>query len=313
MVTEFAMRKAEHEWYERNMFWAPVGIAFAILLTTVGAMKGDLRWLLLLAWPLFVVGTWGAVKHKKNLPKWAVVIATTILTGAALAVLNAWLRPANSYTEKANVPLQSALKESPSVGPPKQEAKDASPPQQRTIRLRPKPVAQGSLSTPSQPASSQSVGGVDCTANQGNCAGVNNGTQQTNYGVQEPPPEILDLKQAKIGPGAGISSMGALGDNPGIRLVFSMSGEFDDPQFLITCDRPCRAINGRATHGNSFVQSGFPNTYRVVNHPNITLISLIQPRVLIGDLVIIDVRSEDDGDISVVDVKPYVRPTRKTQ
>jgi len=50
-------------WYESNLFWGPMALGISILLTVIGAIKHDLRWLLWFAAPCFTIGFWALIKR----------------------------------------------------------------------------------------------------------------------------------------------------------------------------------------------------------------------------------------------------------
>ena len=87
--------------YERNSFVFPASTAITIILTVIAAMKHDLRWLLIIAWPVGGLCIWSlsnaifnATRHKFS---WIVVgIAVFAL---ALFGLNMWLTPEPSFVK----------------------------------------------------------------------------------------------------------------------------------------------------------------------------------------------------------------------
>lgn len=169
-----------------------------------------------------------------------------------------------------------------------------------------------SAPTKQQPVApgSSSVGTVDCGLS-GNCAGINNGTQQTNYGVGEPPPTITSIKMSHLEPANGrmMGDQGSveISNHPGRQIELSLSGRFVDPMFLVQCDRPCFVTGGGVWPGASFA---VPLANKAI--PNMGVLSFSEPSVVQnGQTVSINVRSADLGDISVTSVAPYAAPHRK--
>jgi hypothetical protein len=77
-------------WWESNVLWGGAAIVF----TVIAAMKKDLRWMLILAWPCFTMTLWKmtsilAVKRSRKI----LTGIGTVFIAAGLYGLNAWLRP----------------------------------------------------------------------------------------------------------------------------------------------------------------------------------------------------------------------------
>jgi hypothetical protein len=101
---------------------------------------------------------------------------------------------------------------------------------------------------PSQPET-QSVGSVDCTANSGNCAGINNGTQVTNK-YDSPPVTVTmshDIKQPDA------SSDG----HPRVAVKFYTDRAWDSGWFAVICNRPCHGFSGT---GGYVMPGSWPGT-----------------------------------------------------
>jgi hypothetical protein len=130
-------------WFESNRVWGGGGICLAIVFTVVAAMKKDLRWMLILAWPFAVITLWtitAAFRYKTVRVLLTAIIA--ILVAFGLYRLNVWLRP---------IPELSKL--SLSIAPAK------SPSNEKT---EPQPVARQPLPTPKQTSQ-----GRFCSASRG--------------------------------------------------------------------------------------------------------------------------------------------------
>ena len=74
------------------MFWSPVSLAIGLVVTWLAIVRQDLRWLLLLAGPLFTLSAWWALRILE--PRRAVLLMTA---GVALIVAGGldWLSYAN--------------------------------------------------------------------------------------------------------------------------------------------------------------------------------------------------------------------------
>ena len=93
-----------------------------------------------------------------------------------------------------SAPPPNLASESPQVGTPQKEDHSQQAPVPK-VSIRPPSPKRPSVQT-AAPASggTQSVGSVDVQTNFGNVAGINNGTLQTNYGVSQPPPQLVNLR-----------------------------------------------------------------------------------------------------------------------
>lgn len=82
-------------WYQSTLFWGLVGIAIAIVLTVVAAMKKDIRWLLWFAWPFAGLAVWEFLTYFHFARKRRVMIAAcaTCVVAVALYSLSVWLKP----------------------------------------------------------------------------------------------------------------------------------------------------------------------------------------------------------------------------
>ncbi len=81
-------------WYESNLLWGPTGIGLGIISTVIASVKHDLRWLLVVAWLLFVLTAWHLFRNKKHTKKMTII--ASIVAAIALLGLNRWLGPPSS-------------------------------------------------------------------------------------------------------------------------------------------------------------------------------------------------------------------------
>jgi hypothetical protein len=116
--------------YETNLFWGCFGAGLGIVVTVVAAMIRDLRWLLLIACPLFWVSIWAATKNISYMTtKVAVRISGWVIIAIALYALNVRLIP---VTDQPQQPPQ-LTGQHPEIGqqtPPPQAKPD--PPREST-------------------------------------------------------------------------------------------------------------------------------------------------------------------------------------
>lgn len=155
-----------------------------------------------------------------------------------------------------------------------------------------KPIKQPSIGVTKVVPSTQSVGSVDCQANQGNCAGINNGTQQTNYGVPQPPPQLLDVKMedAPPVPGATDETCGApLCNFPSVRLTFKVDRQFSTPEFLVFADKPCVITYGLAYVPNQSFSVMGPNEvqFEIRNNPHACGVYLKSPGMIVPGMEVL--------------------------
>lgn len=88
-------------WYESTLLWGAFGAAVAIVLTVVAAMTKDLRWMLILAWPFFVLSLWAMVKNlPSQYPRRVLTIASSLIVAVSLYWLHVYLKPLEQHTVK---------------------------------------------------------------------------------------------------------------------------------------------------------------------------------------------------------------------
>ena len=80
--------------HESNLVWGPVGIGCSIVLAVVAAMKHDLRFLFVVAWPCFIFGLWRLCKFiRYRRFAHVVVVISGLGIGIGLWLMAIWLRP----------------------------------------------------------------------------------------------------------------------------------------------------------------------------------------------------------------------------
>jgi hypothetical protein len=99
-----ANKSSESRW-ERNSFWGSLSLGIGIVLTVVAAMKHDIRWLLILAGPFFLLALWALVKQLKGYWTKIVIMAVgAIAISGGLYCLNVWVSPPPILTDKTSAP-----------------------------------------------------------------------------------------------------------------------------------------------------------------------------------------------------------------
>jgi hypothetical protein len=81
--------------YQSTLLWGALSIAAAIVLTVVAAMTKDLRWLLIVAWPFFVLAFWELFRTiiSAVVLRRVLIIMASFLAALGLFALNSWLSP----------------------------------------------------------------------------------------------------------------------------------------------------------------------------------------------------------------------------
>jgi hypothetical protein len=112
-TTHTPTAKEREPWYQTNLFWGGASSGAAIVLTVIAAMLKDLRWLLILAWPLFGVSLWVACRGiRSSSKKWSLFATLTIMAAVGLWDLNVRLKPAPAVVS-GNPPLSPPAVKSP--------------------------------------------------------------------------------------------------------------------------------------------------------------------------------------------------------
>ena len=207
--------------------------------------------------------TWEETKQKSRKKRVAWITVSTIsalgLILAACSLTNYMNGPQISASEKAANNQGDSSSHSPQPTNPKRASSTPPPPNRRPQRkqvippssqVEPAPNPSASAQ-PQQPAT-QSVGGVDCTANSGNCAGINNGQQITNQ-FAEPPANVHFTQESSDSYGA-----------PAKVLSITVDHTLAYPAFLISCNVPCHfdedpVAGGIGTDVERLEAAGSPN------------------------------------------------------
>jgi hypothetical protein len=84
------------QFQDRNPFWGSVGGFIAVVLTVIAAMKHDLRWLLIVAWPFATGALWMALTSTKR-PKLYTAICALVVGGVFLWMGLIWLTPGQNF------------------------------------------------------------------------------------------------------------------------------------------------------------------------------------------------------------------------
>jgi hypothetical protein len=72
-------------WYERGLFWGCISLAAAIVLTVIAATQKDLRWLLFISWPFFVLPFWLMCREISRVRfRWILFLGLSGLAGIGL-------------------------------------------------------------------------------------------------------------------------------------------------------------------------------------------------------------------------------------
>lgn len=106
-VQQVILAQAKTPFWEKNLFWGPLGIALAILLMLVGYMK-DVRWLLVISWVCLLISLWVATGDNIFSSRKRVCIFLTLVLISALGhySLHVWLAPDSLSDEQLCVSTQ---------------------------------------------------------------------------------------------------------------------------------------------------------------------------------------------------------------
>jgi len=82
-------------WYQSTLLWGSASLAVTIVFTVVAAMKKDLRWLLILAWPFGCIAAWELIGYfaRPKRVRMLITICAALLFGISLFGMNLWLKP----------------------------------------------------------------------------------------------------------------------------------------------------------------------------------------------------------------------------
>lgn len=155
------------------------------------------------------------------------------------------------------------------------------------------------------------------TTNTLNCIGSNcvqNGNQtnvdQRQFGSPQPPPQIAGLTIKDLDPidtsKQGMSMEGPMAANPGLNLSFTVDRIFQNPMFLVLCDRACFAT--AATVGGAFS----PQMLNSPQDPRVAGVALgLMGPLMPGNPVTLNIRSADDQKVTILHVEGYVPPIQR--
>jgi len=80
--------------HESNLVWGPFSMFASMVITVIGSMKHDLRWLLLLAWPFWVLPMWKISQHLRfRNSRYLTSIGLSLIGAIGLYALASWLKP----------------------------------------------------------------------------------------------------------------------------------------------------------------------------------------------------------------------------
>src|SRR6202521_2730496 len=161
-------------WYESNLLWGPGALGVGILLTVVATKKADLRWLLWLALPCFLLACWIVVKQIRppKLRRIMAAICFLVICGGFFW-MNARLRPASSASAN-NGPVQSQS-DKPADAKPEEKKPDKKDQATKKSEPKPKPKVE-------QPAQDIHVGDVTSGPCSNTQIGGSGNTATTNCG-----------------------------------------------------------------------------------------------------------------------------------
>jgi hypothetical protein len=204
-------------------------------------------------------------------------------TSTKAAALNARPRLGGSLPGAASAPRQSEEPKTPRETIPRKKPKVKPP---SAIATQDAPL--GGSSLPNSPGT-QSVGKVDCLANSGNCAGINNGQQIVNqYG--DPPVKItasLDTPQPPPSPTG----------HPRASVKFYTDRNDNDGQFAVICDHACNAVSMCGLEGYNQGEWG-----KIPGQPDVAAF-LFHRQFPAAHWCVLTVESEDDQPVKIIAVK----------
>jgi hypothetical protein len=138
---------------------------------------------------------------------------------------------------------------------------------------------------------------------------INGNPTVNNYGVAIPPPSIAIISTNLLDAKDVVDIVeGPLSKNPGVHVVLKVSTEFQNPTFIIHCNRPCYVTDGSVYPGISMAKK----ILTVADHPELGVMAFTEPHTIEPDQkVSIFVRSADSKELLISDVTPYVGPLYK--
>ncbi len=286
------------EWYQTNEFWGTTSGFIAFVLTAVGfGVTGHetLAHILFAAsFPCGCLALWYFCSANFKRKKFVWAIFTVILAISLLAAGHFATTPiitaASTVTSPQQAPNGTVLPTPAATAPDKQA----------------KPARQAHATAPPI-----KIDGSVTQTNIGPC-GINNigGTVSGNtcYVGTRPLPKILSPVNRTLDPAQEpeMYYAGKYAKNPGAIISFGLSDTFQDPKFVVSCDRPC--ILGEAWIGPTSISSG-QKSHPFTGAPNSIVISWDLPALITETQnVTIPVRSLDESPVSIVSVIPYIKP-----
>lgn len=99
-VKQTILAQIKTPFWEKNLFWGPLGIVVGIVLMVLAVMK-DVRWLLFVAWPCLLLNLWVAtcdISSQKR--KVTVFLGLLFIFASGHWALHVWLAPDSLSNEK---------------------------------------------------------------------------------------------------------------------------------------------------------------------------------------------------------------------
>jgi hypothetical protein len=115
-IGDIFVSAGDEKHHESNIVWGPIGIASSLVISVVAAMKQDLRWLFIFAWPLFAIGIWKLCRQVpyRRLGNW-IALLMTLAVGLTLLWMNAWLSPKAKPVVQATAIMPTIVKVEPRI------------------------------------------------------------------------------------------------------------------------------------------------------------------------------------------------------
>ena len=140
--------------------------------------------------------------------------------------------------------------------------------------------------------------------------GVQVGRDVNLYGVPNPPPQLNVIRQKNI-----VGRPGFPLETPGVEFIFRVEGEFVNPQFKVTCDRPCVpeqimfSSNGGADWS---LHDGNDNPSKVQISPTVVKFTAGNKRTFSPNEVALAIVRSVDGEKITARLDAYSDPPRGT-
>jgi len=99
--------------WERNLFWGPVGVFLSVILAVLAVMK-DVRWLLFVAWPCLLLCVWVATRDIVSWQRRATCfLVVIILAAVGHLTLHNWLQPNSKFPNASEIADEIARRFAP--------------------------------------------------------------------------------------------------------------------------------------------------------------------------------------------------------